>query len=447
MGGKMGRAICQLQQKELKGFLVLEVKKESKEISGEGSVEGIQLRQGKTKQSIRILFRFQGSMRRETLEWDHSPKNIKNAKRMRAAILHDISNQEFDYEKYFPNSVTARAIAKQREVELANEMKEQSISEATLGYYLDEHFRLGSLRWKISSRNEYEQIISQLKKIFGENKPIKDFNVKFVRNWIIDLGVGRSRANNLTAPLKGALQLAAIDEIIEYNPFNLLKIRDLQQRNDNEDDDGKDVDPFSVDEIGAILKACRPEERNMIQFAFGTGLRMCEYIHAKWAWYSPEAERIAISGNYVDGVEQKKGKTSKSNRKVDLRFMAHDALQNQRDYTSDDLIFLDARYNTRWTGDKAIRQRWRRILKAAGVRYRNPYQTRHTFASSLLMLGANTLYVASQLGHENTAMIERHYSRWITGGLDGNKRAQLLALYSQIDPKRRNEFPVFELSD
>ncbi|MYN28445.1 tyrosine-type recombinase/integrase [Duganella sp. CY42W] len=132
---------------------------------------------------------------------------------------------------------------------------------------------------------------------------------------------------------------------------------------------------------------------------------------------------------------------------MDLRFMAHDALQNQRDYTSDDLIFLDARYNTRWTGDKAIRQRWRRILKAAGVRYRNPYQTRHTFASSLLMLGANTLYVASQLGHENTAMIERHYSRWITGGLDGNKRAQLLALYSQIDPKRRNEFPVFELSD
>ncbi|WP_371867243.1 site-specific integrase [Duganella lactea] len=199
--------------------------------------------------------------------------------------------------------------------------------------------------------------------------------------------------------------------------------------------------------MAAILNAGRQEERNMIQFAFGTGLRICEYIHAKWVWYLPGEKRIAVSGNDVEGVEQKKGKTSKSNRKVDLRFIAHDALQNQRDYTSDDLIFLDARYNKRWTGDKAIRVRWKRILKVAGVRYRNPYQTRHTFASNLLMLGANPLYVASQLGHENTAMIERHYSRRITGGLDGNKRTQLLALYSKIDPKHRNEFPIFLLSD
>ncbi|MYM96097.1 site-specific integrase [Duganella vulcania] len=426
---------------------MLEAKKEIEENTSEGSVEGIQLRQGKTKQSIRIIFRFQGKLCRETLEWDHTPKNIKKAKRMRAAILHDISNQEFYYEKYFPDSVTAREIVRQREAELAKEIAARSIFDKTIGLYLDEYFRLGSLRWKNSSRNEYEQVISQLKKIFGSEKPIKDFNVKFIRNWIIELDVGRSRANNLTAPLKGALQLAAIDEVIEYNPFDLLKIRDLQQRSDDDDEDGKDIDPFSVDEIAAILKACRPEERNMIQFAFGTGLRICEYIHAKWAWYSPKEERIAISGNYVDGVEQKKGKTSKSNRSVDLRFMAYDALQNQRSYSSDDLIFLDARYNTRWTGDKAIRQRWGRILKAAGVRYRNPYQTRHTFASNLLMLGANTLYVATQLGHENTAMVERHYSRWITGGLDGNRRTQLLALYSQIDPKRRNEFPVFELSD
>lgn len=63
------------------------------------------------------------------------------------------------------------------------------------------------------------------------------------------------------------------------------------------------------------------------------------------------------------------------------------------------------------------------------------------------MLGANPLYVAHQLGHEDTTMVTRHYGTWIEGGLDGNKRARLLALYSQIDPKRRNEFPVFDVSD
>jgi integrase len=79
--------------------------------------------------------------------------------------------------------------------------------------------------------------------------------------------------------------------------------------------------------------------------------------------------------------------------------------------------------------------RWRRILKIAEVRYRNPYQTRHTFASSLLMLGANPLYVATQLGHADTTMITKHYGRWIANGIDGDKRERPERLYCQITAK------------
>lgn len=77
------------------------------------------------------------------------------------------------------------------------------------------------------------------------------------------------------------------------------------------------------------------------------------------------------------------------------------------------LIFVNPTYGEQRAGDKPIRERWCRILLVAGVRDQNPYQTRHTFASSLLMLGANPLYVATQLGHVDTALVFRTYGRWI----------------------------------
>lgn len=121
-----------------------------------------------------------------------------------------------------------------------------------------------------------------------------------------------------------------------------------------------------------------------------------------------------------------------------MRKFAADALLAQESHTklSGGLVFLNPLHDEQWTGDRPVRLRWRLILKLAGVRYRNPYQTRHTFASNLLMLGANPLYVATQMGHEDTTMITKHYGKWIADGIDGDKRVCLEAIYTQIAPKR-----------
>ncbi|MEP7062875.1 MAG: hypothetical protein ABI881_10780, partial [Betaproteobacteria bacterium] len=47
------------------------------------------------------------------------------------------------------------------------------------------------------------------------------------------------------------------------------------------------------------------------------------------------------------------------------------------------------------------------------IRYREPYQTRHTFASQALMAGANPMWVARQLGHKNMGMLLKAYGKWI----------------------------------
>lgn len=60
-----------------------------------------------------------------------------------------------------------------------------------------------------------------------------------------------------------------------------------------------------------------------------------------------------------------------------------------------------------------IRERWKIIIRLSKVRYRNPYQTRHTFASTLLMNGEPELLVAQLLGHTTVEMVRRHYGRFI----------------------------------
>lgn len=155
-------------------------------------------------------------------------------------------------------------------------------------------------------------------------------------------------------------------------------------------------------EIQAILAACsREEDRNMLQFA-PAGLR-----------------------------------------NIDLRLGALDALHAQQAYTGGELglVFVNPATRRQWEGDKPIYKRWKTIICLAGVRYRNPYQTRHFFASNLLMLGANPLYVASQMGHADTTLVMRTYGKWFTAGLDDDRRQRLLRLYRQSNPKRADEFP------
>lgn len=52
-------------------------------------------------------------------------------------------------------------------------------------------------------------------------------------------------------------------------------------------------------------------------------------------------------------------------------------------------------------------------MKKAGVRYRRPYQTRHTYASMMLSAGEHPMWVAKQMGHTDWLMIGRVYGRWM----------------------------------
>lgn len=88
---------------------------------------------------------------------------------------------------------------------------------------------------------------------------------------------------------------------------------------------------------------------------------------------------------------------------------AIEALKSQMNYTLgiSKRVFHNPRTNQPWETYHQIRRTaWIHTIKRANVRYRNPYQTRHTYASMMLSSGENIMWVASQMGHVDVRMID-----------------------------------------
>lgn len=108
--------------------------------------------------------------------------------------------------------------------------------------------------------------------------------------------------------------------------------------------------------------------------------------------------KISVERSRAAGVTQERTKTKSGRRLIDLRQGAHDALiaQMQHTYLAGDLVFQDPATLRGSNNADRLSEAWRNALRRAEVRHRNLYQTRHTFASTLLSSGANLLYVRNK---------------------------------------------------
>ncbi len=101
-----------------------------------------------------------------------------------------------------------------------------------------------------------------------------------------------------------------------------------------------------------------------------------------------------------------------------------------------DQVLLSPRTGLPYTTEKSFRLIFSKCLKRLGIRHRPAYNTRHTYATMLLMAGANPHFVAAQLGHSVT-MTLTVYSRWLRSDAD---RAELAKLRRQ-EPNRPPNAP------
>jgi integrase len=84
-----------------------------------------------------------------------------------------------------------------------------------------------------------------------------------------------------------------------------------------------------------------------------------------------------------------------------------------------------------------VRSFWKITLKQIGIRYRRPYNMRHTYATIGLMSGAKPAFLAGQLGH-SLRMFFDVYAKWINSRDDRAEMVKLdaaVGVLSQYCPK------------
>jgi integrase len=344
--------------------------------------------------SVQIAFTYQGIRCRETLPLPPTKTAQKEIALKRQAILYEIKTNTFDYLKHFPHSKKAQAFRKTRP------------NHCTIEEGLKDWLKRHQIKCQPSTLRDYNSAIyHHLIPKFGD-LTIAELSAIKIKEWLSDLICSNKRKNNMLIPLRRFYEEMYLDEIIDKNPLARVKNLPIHTR---------EPQPFTPDEVTRILNELAGQEKNLIQFAFWSGLRTSELIALRWQDVDLEHNRIHVRVAKVRG-HLKGTKTKSGTREVTLQPQAREALLNQQTYTKNlnDIVFHDSRNNVPWKNDQAIRKViWTPALKRAHISYRNPYQTRHTFASTLLSQGKNPLWVAQQMGHKDWGQIRKIYGRWI----------------------------------
>jgi integrase len=365
--------------------------------------------------SILVDFYYRGVRCKERQKLPPTTANQKFAANLRAQIQVEIARGTFDYAKHFPNS--KRSLMLSRVPGAA----------VTIGDAMDIWLRGMKGQIEHTTFRDYELAIVRVwTPKFGKLR-LTELTRGLLKEWVAEQTCGLKRIRNLLLPLRGTFAQALEDEQIVSNPFVGWVPRKIEPPKEEDD-----VDPFSQSEMAAILANCEGQIRNLFQFAFWTGLRTSELIALRWEDVDLHAGMLSVRRAKVR-KQVKAPKTKAGRRTVQLLQPALDALRAQRQHThlQGEEIFHNPRTGEPWLHDGPIRKTaWQPALRRAEVRYRYPYQTRHTFASTLLSAGENPVWVASMMGHKDWAMIIKVYGRWIPSVAPdaGNKVAALWAI-------------------
>lgn len=356
-----------------------------------------------SESSIQITFTYSGQRCRERIKLKPTPANLKRAYNHLCAIKDAIARDTFVYRDTFPDSKKAK------------EFIEEPGQAITLEVYLEQWLKEQEQILKASTYHEYKKIIrNRLIPALGQIN-LSDFSKRDAKQFCMSLTCGNKMIANIISPLRKALGDAADDELIESNPLYGWKYRKKEQPKDEH------VDPFTAEEQSRILQALSGQEKNLIQFMFWTGLRPSEAIALQWSDIDLKNGVIRVNKATTEATTKAKlvsevPKTQAGIREVKLLPSAKEALISQKQHTFmlDKNVFLNPRNQEPWIGDRQIRNSvWHPAIRKSGVRYRNPYQTRHTYASMMLSASEHPMWVAKQMGHSDWTMIARVYGKWM----------------------------------
>lgn len=355
----------------------------------------------KRNTSIQISFQYQGKRCRECLKLEPTPNNLRRASLFRAQVVEAIKQGTFDYAVSFPGSKNARLMPRQVD------LNDPFIMDYMRMWLDKKEQELKSSTYRVYRAIIENQIIPQLGMI-----RLKDLRRSDVRDWVSQLDISNKQISNIVSPLRCALQEAVQDDLLETNVLKGWQYKKYEPPKQSK------IDPFTAKEQRAILEALNEQARNFVQFALWTGLRISEQIALTWDDIDFDRKRIHVNKAKTFAADAPEPpKTKAGVREVTLLPPAQEALERQLEFTGeleDRTIFHNPRQKRPWKDDQDVREcMWKPGLKRAGVRYRYPYQTRHTYASMMLSAGEPLAWVSRQMGHSTVIITASTYAKWI----------------------------------
>ena len=210
----------------------------------------------------------------------------------------------------------------------------------------------------------------------------------------------KDTANRILTTLKAALSFAAERGLTDPNDMPWQKAKAYPRTTSAR---ARFLQP---DEAARLAVACKGEFGDLVRGALLTGCRYSELARLTCSNYNRTNSTLYIA-------ESKNGKP----RHVILSkegSALFDRLVAKRGGSSS-LIFSNGALRVRrldskgaWADADQIR-RMRAACAAAGIEPITFHELRHTYASMLVNAGCPLIFVAAQLGHSDTRMVERHY--------------------------------------
>lgn len=394
-------------------------------------------------------FRYKGQRCREYTLLEDTAENRRKMAKILRKIEAEIEAGTFDYRRTFPTSPLAAkfeaAPAPTMPVPLATPRPDPAAAGPLFREFAETWFNDMSVDWRRTYAATVRQILDKhLLPEFGD-KGIGSIRREHILSFRSQLAKVRGRKegsvlsprriNAITLVLRQVLN-EATDRYEFITPHKRIKPLKCKR---------KDVQPFSLTEVRKILDKVRPDFRNYYTVRFFTGMRTGEIDGLKWKYVDFERRLMLVRETFVAGEQEEDAKTTESLRDIQMSGPVFEALQDQFCATGKmgEYVFCN-RDGQPLDTNNVTKRVWYPLLRHLELPLRNPYQTRHTAATLWLGAGENPEWIAKQMGHVNTEMLFKVYSRFVPNltRRDGSAFERLLLQTGAAGPAGNEAAPT-----
>lgn len=373
--------------------------------SGKASKGSVQIKSSNDR--LQLVFNFGGKRHYLSTGYPDNPQYRKLAQMRASEIEKDILYERFDptLEKYKPKSalstvtpITPISTPKPNLAEL-------------WGKYIE---------WKrpqcapSTMKNPYQADSSYLERLTTHDLD----RASEIRDQVLQ-STPINSAKRFIVALSACCNWAIRSGLIAENPFHGMSAEIKLPKSERMEDD---INPFSIAERDQIIEAFSKNPyykyyTPLVEFLFLTGARPSEALALQWKHISDNFRFISFEQAVTvseGGLAVKQGLKTQEKRKFPCNAKVQAILQRIQSEESKPTDLLFPSPEGKYIDFHNFRNRaWKTILTSLNIRYRKPYQTRHTFITLALENGLDAKDVARLVGN-SPEIIYRHYA--------GNKR-------------------------